>query len=269
MNDPILRPSSRPQPAAFNRRSGLTVLELVSALALFVIVLGTLMVALNAATDIWSRNASTTRATQAARRVLDLLATDLAGAVGHKPADTASAPSANEINADDPSFIAEQKSDYQTGIFFVRQRSPLEVSGERALSLELVAYCWTTNGLSRYAAPVVSSDPDRIDPPVPEQLKAFRTDVFALLSATNLVAPSVVAFVPLVYKPTSALITPSDSLPADPLNKTGEKVQMADLPDYVDVFLACADRQAASAFSVTNYLTSRITLPAAQASRLP
>lgn len=269
MNDTFLRPTAHRQPhAAHNRRSGLTVLELVSALALFVIVLGTLMVALNAATDIWSRNASATRSMQTARLVLDRLATDLASAVGRKPADPASAP-ASEINADEPNFIAEQKSEYQTGLFFVRQRSPLEVSGERALSLELVAYCWTTNGLSRYAVPVVSTDPGRVDPPVTEQLKAFKADVFALPAATNLVASSVVAFVPLVYKPTSALITPSDSLPADPLNKNGETVQMADLPDYIDVFLACVDRQSSSAFSVTNYLTSRITLPAAQASRLP
>ncbi len=261
----------RPQPAA-SRRAGLTVLELVSALALFVIVLGTLMVALNSATDIWSHNTSKARVRHSVRNALDLLATDLAGAVAQVPAAQIPAPAAGTESsgpADEPFFIAENKANEQISLCFVRQRSPLEIREDRAISLELVAYRWTTNGLSRHTQPVVSPQHDLIQPPVSEQLSKFANAVADLPPGSNVIAAAVVSFVPLVYQPGRTAQLASETQPLEPLNPAGERVVIADLPDFIDVHLACADRTAASAAAVTNYLTRRITLPAAQASRLP
>jgi type II secretory pathway component PulJ len=235
----------------------LTVLELVSALALFVVILGTLMVALDAATDIWARTASRNRAQQNARRALDLLSTDLASAVAH----------ASDYK---PYFIAEFKSDSQVGLYFVRQRSPVEISKQNERSLELIAYSWTTNGLSRYAVPVVSTDAGQILPPVSEQLDTFKKDVSAMVAPSNILSSAIVRFLPLVYQPLSLTNNVSGSKPIEPLNPNLENVELGDLPDFLDVQVACVDRlESATVFSSTNYMTRRIILPAAQASRLP
>jgi type II secretory pathway component PulJ len=261
-----------PTPAARSRQSGLTVLELVSALALFVIVLGTLMVALNSATDIWSRTTGKSRTQAQARRALEQLVKDLAGAVAVPTDPRRSLPPASglaETSSDEPFFLAESQPEQQTGIYFVRQCSPNEVAGEGARALELVAYCWTTNGLSRYAVPVVSSENDRIEPRVSDQLASFAQEISSLQAASNVIAASIVQFVPLVYKPASPSVPTSETQPVEPLNRNGENLELGDLPDYVDVLLACAERQSGAASGGTNYLTRRIILPAAQAARLP
>ena len=255
-----------PQPSARSRRAGLTVLELVSALALLVIVLGTLMVALNSATDIWARNTSKTRALQKARQALDLLATDLASAVAQSTAR--SEPTA-PTSSKEPFFIAENKSSRQIALYFVRQRSPAEVSGSGALSLEAVAYSWTTNGLSRYERPLSTTADGTIEPTASDQLVRFKADVEKITAVSNVVAASVVRFVPLVYQPLSPTLTPSETQPLEPLNASVPKIELADLPDFIDVHLACVERQDSSSAGTTNYVTRRITLPAAQASRLP
>lgn len=255
-----------PLPAARCRRSGLTVLELVSALALFVIVLGTLMIALNSATDIWARNTSKTRATQKARQALDRLATDLASAVAQSTVShESSAPTASE----EPFFIAENRNDKQIALYFVRQLSPAEVSGDGAISLEAVSYSWTTNGLSRYVRPLATSLEGVIEPPVSDQLVKFKRDVENITVVSNLLAASIVQFMPLVYQPLSSKVTTPETQPLEPLNKEVSKIELADLPDFIDVILASVEPQDSSASGTTNYLTRRITLPAAQASRLP
>ena len=266
-----LQPPADPRcpPAAGSRRAGLTVLELVSALALFVVVLGTLMVALNSATDIWSRNTAKTRAQQRARQALDLLATDLASAIAQAPANPASAAASGSGGASDSEelfFIVENAVAQKSGLYFVRQRSPLESIGARARSLELVAYRWTTNGLARYTRPVTTDSESQIEPSVSEQLKEFKQDTENVVS--NILAPSIVLFVPYIYQPLKAPPL-ADSEPAEPLNADSETFNLVDLPDYVDVHFATADREASSGAGLTNYITRRITLPAAQASRLP
>jgi type II secretory pathway component PulJ len=256
-------------------RSGLTVIELVSALALFVLVLGTLLVALDAATDIWSSSASKNRTQLKARKALDLLATDLASAFAEPLLrdDGTLPPAANSPSAAaEPLFMVRSKGAAQLGLFFVRQRSPAEMSGTDALSLELVAYSFSwavTNGLSRYTRPASAPQQGLMATSLSDQLEQFQSDVLGLPAATNFLAPCVVDFRPLVYQPLNPATATTDAQPPEPLDPA-DNIRLADLPDFVDISIGFVDWDAqTSGNSQTNYFTRRITLPAARASRLP
>lgn len=258
-----------------NSRAGLTVVELVSALALFVIVLGALLVALDAATDIWSLSASKNRTQLKARSALEQIVADLTSAIAvpQLRPDGSQPPAATDpSNAEEPLFIVDNTSANEIGLFFVRQRSPSDMSGVSALSLELVAYSfsWTaTNGLARYTRPASAPEHGVMSSSLSEQLKDFKTDVDQLAVATNFLAPFVVDFRPLVYQPLKPTTVTTDEQPPAPL-KPVDNIQLADLPDFVDIHIGFVDGDSqASGNSQTNYFTRRITLPAARASRLP
>jgi len=192
-------------PIAFrpNRRSGLTALELVSALALFVIIFGMLLVALNAATENWTRSADKNRNLQKVRHAFDLIATDLTCAVAPPRADAlASEASATLGSAQKPIFIAEQTVK-QVGLYFIKLCSPIELTGSKQLSLELVAYSWTTNGLSRYTRSVRTEtvSPTATAPDLYEQLNRFKNSVVATQPPTNILSSAIVGFDPLLYQP--------------------------------------------------------------------
>lgn len=256
-------------------RSGLTVIELVSALALFILILGALLVALDTATDIWAGSASKNRTQLQARKALDQIATDLASAFAEPLLrdDGTRPPEANSpSSAEKPLFMVRATGADKIGLFFVRQRSSAEMSGLDALSLELVAYSFswaTTNGLSRYARAVSPPQNGVLARSVSEQLETFRTDVASLPSATNFLAPCVVDFRPLVYQPLNPTTQTTEAEPPKPLSPA-DNIQLADLPDFLDVSIGFVDWDAqSSGNSQTNYFTRRITLPSASASRLP
>ena len=256
-----------------HRRSGLTVLELVSALALFIIILGTLLVALNSATDLWTRSANKNRDLQKVRQALDLLATDLTCAVAPPSQKWANAdlPSSTLGTAQHPLFIAEGNATL-VGLYFIKTLSSSELSVTKQLSMELVAYCWTTNGLSRYTFPVLAETPPTSEPDLSLQLSNFRNYRIPA-TPSNILSSAISGFAPLLYQPLKISTATIDTEPAhigknDPSVFTN--VRLADLPDFVDVLVAYVDRTDwANSSSTTNYLTRRITLPAAQASRLP
>jgi type II secretory pathway component PulJ len=261
-------------------RSGLTVIELVSALALFVVVLGTLLVALDAATDIWAGSASKNRTFIKARNAVEQIATDLASAFALpllRDDGTRPPASADPSNAEKPLFIVRGGGGDQLGLYFVRQRSPSEMSGDESSSLELIAYSFswaTTNGLARYTRPVVAPQRGVWARSLSEQLEAFRNDVASLSAATNFFAPCVVDFRPLVYQPQHPSTAPvTDDKPPEPLgakSSSADNIQLADLPDFVDIHIGFVDWDAhASGSGRTNYFTRRVTLPSASASRLP
>lgn len=238
-----------------SRRSGLTVLELVSALSLFVIILGMLMIAVNGATDIWSHSASKSAGQTHARRALELMADDLACAIGQRPSD------ANEK----PWFIIDYPSQTnQCGLYFVKTLSPKEVQGENMRSLELVAYLLTTetNVLSRYTAPV------SLQTDVSLQLDTFFQQCRNTAPPTNVLSVLVTAF-----GVTACTNAPPATLFREPEfydNAPGRRVNLCSLPDFVDIGIAYTNRDDSSkSYTHTSYLSKRITFPAAPASRLP
>lgn len=256
-------------------RAGLTVIELVSALALFVIILGALLVALDAATDIWSLSASKNRTQLKARMALEQIVADLTSAVAEpqlRPDGSQPPTATNPSNAEEPLFIVDNTSADEIGLFFVRQRSPSDMSSGEALSLELVAYSfsWTaTNGLARYTRPVSAPANGLMNRTLSEQLRDFKDDIDGLAVATNFLAPFVVDFRPLVYQPLKPTTSTTDEQPPAPLSPV-DNIQLADLPDFVDLHIGFVDGDSlASGNGQTNYFTRRIILPAAQASRLP
>jgi type II secretory pathway component PulJ len=246
--------------ARFRSRSGLTVLELVSALALFVIILGTLLIAVNAANDIWSHSNNKNKGQLQMRRVMEMMTDDLTCAVGQRQAAA----------GDVPWFIIDypRNATNQCALYFVKAVSPLEIPGGNKRSLELVGYRLTTvtNVLSRYTGPVsLNSD-------VGSQLATFRTAIENLSSPTNVLSALAVTFGITAYtnSPPAASFTPPESYN----NAPGTRVNLYDIPDFVDIGIAYIDASqnrddAANSYVKINYMTRRVTLPAAQASRLP
>ena len=257
-----------------NRRAGLTVLELVSALALFIIILGTLLIALNSATDIWTRSANKNRDMQKVRQALDMIATDLTCAVAPRSLNSGSTPPPSSTSATDPEplFRVSTKGNLsnvdQIGLYFIKMLSPTDMTDPKQLSMEFVAYSLTTNGLSRYTRPV-QAETMRTDPPdLNNQLELFENTVTAIPTPSNILSSAIVEFAPLVYQPLRNSSTTASQAPVYylPVNS----VRLADLPDFLDILIAYVDKNDwANSTSKTNYMTRRITLPAAQASRLP
>lgn len=253
-----------------DRCAGLTVLELVSALALFVIIIGLLMVALNAATDVWKLSSDKNSNLQKARRALDWIATDLASAVApqtQKVRDGANALTPG--TATQPLFV-EKGDANQVGLFFIRTLSPVERTEADQVSLEFVAYHWTTNGLSRYTRPV-KTETTRTNPPdLAEQMRQFRTDFYTVTTPSNILSSTIVGFEPRLYQPLGETGSTIASKPAyiDP-GSDGE-INLADLPDFADIYIAYVNPdEGPLGYCTTNYLTRRVTLPASLASRLP
>ena len=256
------------------RRSGLTVLELVSSLALFIIILGALLVALNSATDIWTRSANKNRDQQKVRQALDLIATDLACAVAPRPPDAKDTSPASSTSATDPEPLFQvstkgtQAQVDQIGLYFIKTISPMELTDAKQLSLEFIAYSLTTNGLSRYSRPVQSETPRTTPPDLNNQLDIFENAVKEIQTPTNILSSAIVEFAPLVYQPLRN--SPSTASQAPVFYSPVNSISLADLPDFVDVLIAYVDKNDwANSTSRTNYMTRRITLPTAQASRLP
>jgi len=156
----------------------------------------------------------------------------------------------------------------QIGLYFIKMLSPTDMTDPKQLSMEFVAYSLTTNGLSRYTRPV-QAETMRTDPPdLNNQLELFENTVTAIQTPSNILSSAIVEFAPLVYQPLRNSSTTASQAPVYylPVNS----VRLADLPDFLDILIAYVDKNDwANSTSKTNYMTRRITLPAAQASRLP
>jgi type II secretory pathway component PulJ len=250
-------------PIAFRhrRQTGLTVLELVSALSLFVIILGMLFIAVNGASDIWSHSSTQNKSQQSMRRVMEKLGDDLACAMGQPMTDT----------SDKPWFVLDYPSarTNQCGLYFVKSVSPAEVSGENMRSLELVAYVLATetNVLSRYTAPVSLNTDANTD--VGEQLNTFYTSHRPDSTiVSNVLSTLVTTFgvIACTNTPPARSTNPAGSYD----NSPGRTVKLYSLPDFVDIGLAYTNRDdTTKGYTHINYMTRRVTFPAAPASRQP
>lgn len=262
--------TQRPSLSVGRSRSGLTALELVCALSLFVIVFGTLLIALNSATNTWTYSTDKNRDLIKARNALDLMASDLACAVAPRRAVDIAADTATTLGSSQkPLFIAEQTdSPLQSGLYFVM----FHPSATSSLSLALVAYHWTTNGLARHVRAVEPQANREIPPDLCSQLADFKTSVGLIQTPTNILTSAVAGFGFYFYQPTRQAAPPATMAPDHIGRGTSieANIRLADLPDYADLFVAYVNAGDWShGYTRTNYLTRRVTLPAAQASRLP
>jgi hypothetical protein len=127
----------------------MTMIELVAALALFVVIFGILLLALNAATNLWDNSRAQRRELPAAEHIADLIADDLYQAT---VADT----------NDYPVFILEtppakpEADIVYTVLALIRPapfRTPVPISKDRR-SLDAIFYTYYNDTLFRHAIPL-------------------------------------------------------------------------------------------------------------------
>jgi len=137
-------------------RSGMTMIELIAALALFVIVLGSLLTILNSATSLWSSSRSQQREQAAAQNLIDLLTDDLQNAV------TDSGVPSNTLTVAKPTFILDSRTNAPAEevlimLQFARHASPHTLGRAPSgipLSLDAVFYTFVGNALFRHVIPL-------------------------------------------------------------------------------------------------------------------
>lgn len=154
----VRRPAlfDRRSPSALPARAGMTMIELLAALALFVVVLGSLLTILNSATSLWSSSRSQQREQAAAENLIELLADDLQNAV------TDSGVPTNTLSAAKPTFILDSRTnspanDVLVMLQFARHAIP-HTSGRKPgtlpVSLDAVFYTFAGNALFRHVIPL-------------------------------------------------------------------------------------------------------------------
>ncbi len=142
-------------PSALRRRSlrsGMTLLELVAALALFVIILGSLVMILNAATSLWGESRNQKKEQTVAQNVLDLMSDDLRHAVTDDGPDLNAAANPCFVMESPPSNPAPNEVTVLLGFArYAGSATPgAEMTGEPSLSVEAVFYTLYNRALYRH-----------------------------------------------------------------------------------------------------------------------
>jgi len=136
----------------------MTMIELVAALALFVVILGSLLTVMDTATSLWSSSRSQQREQTTAENIAALVFDDLYEAVADNgvPTNSASAPvQPTFILSSPPSNDAPNQ--VVTVLAFARHASPRtysEGNNARRLSLDAVFYTFYNNALFRHVIPL-------------------------------------------------------------------------------------------------------------------
>ena len=138
-------------------RSGMTLIELLASLSLFVVILGILMTVLNSATDMWTNSRGQKRELTVAENIADLIADDLYQAVTDNgvPANSTSVPI-------QPCFILwsptnDTSKNVVTMLGFARHASLRTYSNDNTagrLSLDAVFYTFYNYALFRHVIPL-------------------------------------------------------------------------------------------------------------------
>jgi len=183
LSAPILPSPLRPL-SGRKSRSGMTMIELVAALALFVVILGSLMTVLNTATSLWTSSRSQQQEQAAAQNISDLIANDFYEAV------TDSGLASNDVPAmTRPTFLLATPptnaapDDVTLVLAFARHASPQTFTAEGVVanpslrvSLDAVFYTFYNNALFRHVIPLTYTsfaDPE----PLGELLHDLRSAV--------------------------------------------------------------------------------------------
>jgi len=165
-------------------RSGMTLIELIAALALFVIILGSLLTVMNTATSLWSSSRSQNRERTTAENLASLVFDDLYEAVTDNGVATNSA--AAQLK---PTFIMESPpTNTPNEVFivlgFVRHASPRTLADKSLvpdpalrLSLDAVFYTYYNNALFRHVIPLAYKTSFADAEPLGELLEELRNKV--------------------------------------------------------------------------------------------
>lgn len=261
-------------------RAGFTMIELVVALALFVVIFGILLLALNTATDLWHNSRAQRRELPSAEHIADLIADDLYQAV----ADVG--PLTNSSETLFPTFFmrnvptnAPAGTPYVV-LAFPRSASPRTRdigtdSQETRLALDAVFYTVFSNALYRLTFPI-HTETDRS-----KSLGELFESGIAVAEASIRYTESPPSFSVTRLAdhaiPTFLVHFPSESF--------GETLTTNALPDMVDVSVHLFNNEDWSAFQpiwndtsdaavltrahLGTLISRRITLPQAGGSRLP
>ncbi len=189
---PQTRPSSlAPHPSSFllhpssfsprlSSRSGMTMVELVAALALGVIIIGSLLTVLDSATNLWSSSRSQQREQIVADTLSGIIAADLWEAVTDNGTPTNSAVAKPTFYLDTPASNAAP-GEVKIILGFVRTASPRTLAtgldGSRRLSLDAVFYTVYDNALFRHVLPLAYTASFAEPEPLGELLNVARQTV--------------------------------------------------------------------------------------------
>ena len=158
LRSPLLPSPLRPRSGRNNRdrTHGMTLIELVASLSLFVVILGILMTILNSATDLWSASRNQKKDLSAALAITDLIADDLYQAV----TDLSKVDDLyHSFFLDSPNITNIQPNVVTIHLAFLRPASPRTRipaglrSGTRT-SLDAVFYTAYSHALFRHVIPV-------------------------------------------------------------------------------------------------------------------
>jgi hypothetical protein len=146
--------------SATESRSGMTMVELVSALMIFIFMLGGLTMALNKVTGLWSSAHTGQYEQEKADLILSLIGSDLAQAV------TDNAPLRETGGEPPPTFLCGGTADPSGGdlrflLQFIRHPPHRTViRDQEPPALEAVFYTFYRNALFRHVVPLAYTDPD-------------------------------------------------------------------------------------------------------------
>ncbi|MCL2104058.1 MAG: hypothetical protein FWH21_03235 [Kiritimatiellaeota bacterium] len=170
-------------------RAGLTIIELISALVLFVIIFALLMTIFRIATRLWAPDQSNQQLQAHGDTVMDILATDFYQAV----ADTGTVPGGGKTN--EPCFVLDCNTNTlastmapQIVLYFARQAAPQTPTQAPALrnALDAVFYVCYSNCLSRHAYPLERDTwTDETQKTLGDLIEDCRPSVGDILSAYN------------------------------------------------------------------------------------
>ena len=145
-------------------RNGMTMVELVSALMIFIFILGTLTMALNRVTGLWSSSSTGQYEQEKGDLILALLADDLSQAI------TDNAPLLTTGTAPPPTFLCDgpnpddsddrADNDFRVLLQLIRHPPHRRVIKDIAPpALEAIVYTYYENTLVRHAVPLEYEDP--------------------------------------------------------------------------------------------------------------
>lgn len=232
-------------------RSGLTMIELVSALTLFILIMGALTMALNKATTLWGTSHSSLPEQEQANLILSLIADDLQLAV----VDNGTLPGSNEEPP--PTFLCDTTTNQATGVKiilqFIKHRTRQTRFNEPPNdhpALDAVYYTFfqdqESTKFSRYVIPLKPADPDHpehigkqleeLQPQGEDSAAPSAGEEYSLLS-DRLTPPIIVVGIPSHYvrENNSHLVAAPDPRLALQSVPEYNQVATAVLPDYIDI----------------------------------
>jgi hypothetical protein len=264
--------------------AGFTMIELVSALALFVVIFGILLLALNAATNLWSTSRAQRRELPSAERIAGLIADDLYQAVADPILATNGATLYNTFVFQNLPTNAVQTAPAVL-LAFPRTASPRTLDPDldqtTRLALDAVFYTTYSNAFFRVAIPVhIKSDhSDSLGEWFESYVGAAQNPSYhaaALFPDNNIPDISITLLAERVI-PTFATYYPSQTY--------YDQLETNALPDMLDLSLHIFDTADWSVFQAIlqdttpaadlershlgTLISRRVTLPQAGGSRLP